>query len=156
MRKIITLIIAFSLCMIADTGTLTATQDSAALDPNFRYPEPTIVTAPVDTTITEDDDEEEGTESDEKEEDKPKGYTFISNNIRVSADKGEIEEEVFSVKKGDKLTFTATKKIKGIAISGIVNESFTATTDKGFHYRRGEPVSPESFSGSARSKFLYE
>lgn len=131
MRKITTIIIAFCLCLGVKAATLTVVQDSSALDPNFHYPEPTIVTAPADTTATEKEEEEgqEGKESGEKEE--PQGYTFISNNIRVSADKGEVIDSTFSVKKGGKLSFTATKKIKGIAISATVKEAFTATTDKG-------------------------
>ena len=114
---------------------MTVVQDNSALNPNFHYPEPTIVTVQVDTTATEEEEEEEEDEeeqeSDENEKEEPKGYTFISNNIRVSADKGEATDFTFSVKKGGKLSFTATKKIKGIVIDGLVKENFTATSDKG-------------------------
>ena len=47
MRKITTIIIVFCLCLTVKAATLTVVQDSSALNPNFHYPEPTIVTVPV-------------------------------------------------------------------------------------------------------------
>ena len=107
------------------------TPNDSILDPSYRYAEPTLVEAPDSIASQNEEEEGEGGESGEQEEKKAEGYSFISNNIRVSATKGEIEAGTFSVKKGGTLTFTATKRIKGVVISGTVKESFTATTDKG-------------------------
>lgn len=139
-------LIVATLCLVltAQAAVLTSgtqgnetPQDSLALDPDYRYAEPTIVIAPVDSTSTQ-QKEEEGEESGEQEK-KQEGYAFVSNNIRVSVDKGErtngegiaAGETTFEVKKGGKLTFTATQRIKGLVIDGTVKAAFSATTDKG-------------------------
>lgn len=82
------------------------------LDPDFVYPEPTMVLVPPTTVQGE-------------------AYTFIYNNIRVSCSKGAVTDSYFSAHAGFEMTFTATKRIKGIVINGFVKKDFTATTDHG-------------------------
>lgn len=82
------------------------------LNPDFVYMEPTLVTVPA-TTVQGD------------------AYTFISNNILVSCTKGAITDSYFSAHAGFKMTFTATKDIKGIVVNGFVKKDFEASVDNG-------------------------
>lgn len=58
-------------------------------------------------------------------------YSFIDNNIQVSASKGAIADNYFSCHAGENITFTATQPFKGIVISGYVKKDFSATANKG-------------------------
>ena len=58
-------------------------------------------------------------------------YSFVENNIQVSASKGAIDENYFSCHAGERMTFTATQAFKGIVIKGYIKKDFTATTDRG-------------------------
>ncbi len=66
-----------------------------------------------------------------------KEYAFIENNILVHCTKGSIvkasedEDAYFGCQAGEKLTFSATQYIKGIAIKGNVRKAFTATSSRG-------------------------
>ncbi|MBR6493111.1 MAG: hypothetical protein IKT13_04170 [Paludibacteraceae bacterium] len=92
------------------------------LDPSFTYAEPQIVRVP-------------NTQLFQKE------YAFIDNNILVHCTKGSIvfanttegeeEDAYFGCQAGEKLTFTATQLIKGIAIKGNVRKAFTASSTRG-------------------------
>lgn len=86
--------------------------DSTTLIPDYTYSEPTPVGIPS-TTVQGD------------------AYAFVSNNILVSATKGAITDSYFSVHAGFKLTFTATRPIKGIVIDGFVKSGFEASTTAG-------------------------
>ncbi len=92
------------------------TTENTALDSTFVYAEPTAVIVP-DTTLY-------------KQE-----YTFVQNNIRVSCTKGSIlnndSDYFFNCNANEKITFEATKPIKGIVINGYVRKAFSATADKG-------------------------
>lgn len=115
MKRTFSLLLSISVVLAVHAVSLQLTSgDSLALDPNYRYAEPTIVMAPADTAL----------------EDK-ENYAFVSNNIRVSVDKGEVEDGLFSVKSGGSLSLTATRRIKGISIEGLVKKNFTAWADKG-------------------------
>lgn len=146
MKKIFSLLAAVSVVLMVSAVELSDSSSVAidtVLNPNYRYAEPTIVLVP-DSVIAaqeaeqkenegkeQEGQEQEGSEQEEQEEKKADGYTFVSNNIRVTATKGEIEGSSFSVKKGGSLRLTATQKIKGIAIGGVIKPIFTATADKG-------------------------
>lgn len=88
------------------------------LDLGYEYKEPEIVQVP-DTQIFH------------------KEYAFIDGNILVHCDSGSIvkakEEEAayFGVIENQKITFTATQPIKGIAINGNVRKLFSASSDHG-------------------------
>lgn len=82
------------------------------LDPNYKYAEPTIVAVPS-TTV------------------QGAAYSFVSNNIKVSATKGAITADYFSAHADYAMTFTATKIIKGIVINGFVKKAFEASVDNG-------------------------
>lgn len=82
------------------------------LDPDFVYPEPTVLGVPS-TTV-------QGAE-----------YSFIQSNVLVSCTKGAVTAGYFSAHAGYDLTFTATKDIKGIVINGFVKKDFTATSSNG-------------------------
>ncbi|MBO4689959.1 MAG: hypothetical protein J5621_03710 [Paludibacteraceae bacterium] len=109
------------------------TNDSTALDSTFTYSEPTAVIVP-DTTLYK------------------QKYTFVQNNIRVSCTKGSIlnndSDYYFNCNASEKITFEATKSIKGMVISGYVRKAFSATVDNGtIEYcspedndREGDPV----------------
>lgn len=130
MKKIISLAVVFCMFLSVSAAALnlkavSASNDSV-LDPNFKYEEPTFVSLP--DSIAPEEEEEEG-----DKKDKPEGYTFIYNNVRVTVTKGELEtdDDTYSVDKGGAITFTATKRIKGLVINGIIKNFFTATTNKG-------------------------
>lgn len=67
-----------------------------------------------------------------------KEYAFIDGNILVHCDSGSIvkasytEDAYFGVMEHQKITFTATQYIKGIAINGNVRKNFSASSDRGF------------------------
>lgn len=88
------------------------------LDWTYEYQEPEIVPVP-DTQLFQ------------------KEYAFIENNILVHCTKGSIvkasdeEDAYFGCQAGEKLTFSATQYIKGIAITGNVRKAFTATSSRG-------------------------
>ena len=58
-------------------------------------------------------------------------YSFIDNNIQVTASKGAIADNYFSCHAGENITFTATQPFKGIVISGYVKKDFSATANMG-------------------------
>ena len=66
-----------------------------------------------------------------------KEYAFIDGNILVHCDSGSIvkasktEDAYFGVIANQKITFTATQVIKGIAIHGNVRKNFSASCDRG-------------------------
>lgn len=66
-----------------------------------------------------------------------KEYAFIDGNILVHCDSGSIvkasetEDAYFGVMANQKITFTATQVIKGIAIRGNVRKNFSASCDRG-------------------------
>ena len=131
MKKIISLAVVFCMFLSVSAAALNlkavyATNDSV-LDPNFKYEEPTFVSLP-DSVEPEEEGEKEG-----DEKDKPEGYSFIYNNVRVMVTKGELEPDdgTYSVDKGGSITFTTTKSIKGLVINGIIKEFFNATSNKG-------------------------
>lgn len=82
------------------------------LDPDFEYPEPTLISVPAKTVQGD-------------------AYSFVMSNIEVSTTKGAITGEYFSVHAGFKMTFTATQPIKGLVINGFVKKDFEATADHG-------------------------
>lgn len=82
------------------------------LNPDFVYPEPTLISVPS-TTVQGDT------------------YSFIDNNVLVSCTKGAVTADYFSAHAGFDMTFTATKPIKGIVVNGFVKKDFTATVDHG-------------------------
>lgn len=84
----------------------------STLDPDFVYPEPTILGIPSN-----------------KVQGQP--YTFILNNVEVSSTMGAISDSYFSAHAGYDLTFTATRNIKGIVINGLVKKGFVATVNHG-------------------------
>ena len=84
----------------------------SGLDPDFVYPEPTMVLVPP-TTVQGD------------------AYSFIYNNIEVSCTKGAVTDSYFSAHAGFDMTFTATRPIKGIVINGFVKKGFEATSTSG-------------------------
>lgn len=88
------------------------TDNPSTLDPNFEYPEPTVLKTPG-TTV------------------QGQKYTFILSNIQVDCTTGAVNADYFSAHAGNSLTFTATKPIKGIVINGMVKKGFEATVDHG-------------------------
>lgn len=100
--------------------TPTDSTTTPTLDPSYVYGEPTTVIAPNQTVQGE-------------------AYSFVSNNIAVSASRGAIAQAngenitttYFSAHATHTLTFTATQPIKALTINGFVKAGFTATTDKG-------------------------
>lgn len=86
--------------------------DTSDLNPDFLYPEPTLVLVPSKTV-----------QGDE--------YSFISNNIKVDCTKGAVTDSYFSAHAGFAMTFTATRPIKGLVINGFVKKGFEATASSG-------------------------
>lgn len=83
------------------------------LNPDFKYPEPTLIGVPSNKVQGE-------------------AYTFVENNVQVSCTKGAVSvNEYFSAHAGYEMTFTATQPIKGIVINGFVKKDFEATVDHG-------------------------
>ena len=101
------------------------------LQPEYSYPEPTVLGVP-DTTIIK------------------KEYAFIDHNILVHCNMGTImkatdtTEAYFNCNAGYQLTFTAVKPIRGIEIDGFVKENFTASATSG-HITHIDP--PEKSGG---------
>lgn len=95
-----------------DNGSTTDPDTPSELDPDFQYPDPTILVPP---TLSVQGD----------------AYSFIYNNILVSSTKGAANDGFFSAHAGYELTFTATKPIKGVVINGMVKKDFSATVDNG-------------------------
>lgn len=58
-------------------------------------------------------------------------YTFVQNNILVSATAGAQNDTYFGCNAGGSLTFTATKAIKAVVINGYVKKDFYAEADHG-------------------------
>lgn len=86
--------------------------DKTDLDPNYTYAEPTVVlpTGAVGSN---------------------QAYTFIQNNIQVSATVGGQTETYFGCNAGQSITFTATQPIQAVVINGYVKKDFAATADHG-------------------------
>lgn len=85
------------------------------LDPNYKYSEPTIIEP---TGVTSNNS----------------AYSFVQNNIKVDVLLGGQAVTYFGCNAGSKITFTATKEIKGILINGYVKMGFEATSDNGDIY----------------------
>ena len=91
--------------------------DTTALDPNFEYTEPTLISVP-EMSFTK------------------QPYAFILNNIRVSCPMGSILNNdtvttpFFNCNANNTLTFEATKPMKGLAIAGMVRKQFEATVEE--------------------------
>lgn len=74
-----------------------------------------------------------------------KEYAFISGNILVHGSQGSTvratkdEAAYFGCMAGERLTFTATNVIKGIAIKGNVRKQFSATSSSGTIYYLSDP-----------------
>lgn len=82
------------------------------LNPDFNYPEPTLVTVP--------DSKVQG-----------EAYSFVSNNIKVDCTKGAVTDTYFSAHADYAMTFTATRPIKGLVVNGFVKSGFQATVSAG-------------------------
>lgn len=92
------------------------TGGDATLDPNYTYDEPTILKPTA------------GTESFNT------AYSFIQNNVQVSATAGARTADYFGCNAGASITFTATKAIKGIVVNGYVKKDFEAEASCGDLY----------------------
>lgn len=86
--------------------------DDQELDPNFEYPEPTIVWPSGEV----------GSNA---------AYSFVYNNIKVSTTVGGQTEDYFGCNAGQTITFTATQPIKALVIHGYVKQGFEASCDHG-------------------------
>ncbi len=86
--------------------------DSDELNPDYTYGEPTQLTVSGATCSNV-------------------AYSFVQNNIRVSATAGAKTETYFGCNAGGAITFTATKAIKAIVINGYVKKDFYAEVDNG-------------------------
>lgn len=86
--------------------------DDAELDPDFEYPEPTIVWPSGEV----------GSNA---------AYSFVYNNIKVSTTVGGQTEDYFGCNAGQTITFTATQPIKALVIHGYVKQGFEASCDHG-------------------------
>lgn len=86
--------------------------DSSELNPDFQYPEPTLVGNPGITVQGD-------------------AYSFVESNVLVACTKGAVTADYFSAHAGFDLTFTATRPIKGIVINGMVKKDFEATATSG-------------------------
>lgn len=86
--------------------------DDQELDPNYEYPEPTIVwpSGAVGSNAA---------------------YSFVYNNIKVSTTVGGQTEDYFGCNAGQTITFTATQPIKALVIHGYVKQGFEASCDHG-------------------------
>lgn len=86
--------------------------DTLRLD--YNYSEPTIVTV-------------------QGEAGNNKAYSFIHNNIKIDCTKGaiDLENNYFGCNAGEKITFSATKNIKGLTINGFAKKDFSATVNNG-------------------------
>lgn len=82
------------------------------LDPDFEYPEPTIVWPSGEV----------GSNA---------AYSFVYNNIKVSTTVGGQTEDYFGCNAGQQITFTATQPIKALVIHGYVKQGFEASCDHG-------------------------
>lgn len=82
------------------------------LDPNFDYPEPTVIwpTGEVSSNTA---------------------YSFVQNNIKVSTTIGGQADGYFGCNAGQQITFTATQPIKALVITGYVKQGFEASCDHG-------------------------
>lgn len=86
--------------------------DDQELDPNYEYPEPTIVWPSGEV----------GSNA---------AYSFVYNNIKVSTTVGGQTEDYFGCNAGQTITFTATQPIKALVIHGYVKQGFEASCDHG-------------------------
>ena len=86
--------------------------DDQDLDPDFEYPEPTVIwpTGEVSSNTA---------------------YSFVQNNIKVSATVGGQADGYFGCNAGQQITFTATQPIKALVITGYVKQGFEADCDHG-------------------------
>lgn len=116
-RRIKQLVVNGDLVEIVDPEQPLPTEND--LDWSYEYVEPEYIHVP-DTQIFH------------------KEYAFIDGNILVHCDSGSIvkasktEDAYFGVMAKQKITFTATQVIKGIAINGNVRKNFSASCDRGF------------------------
>lgn len=92
------------------TGTDTPQQTE--LDTAYVYSEPTVVTNSdsVGSNIA---------------------YSFISNNVKVTASKGARTGTYFSANADNTMTFTTTRPMKGLVVNGYVKKGFEAEASAG-------------------------
>lgn len=92
------------------TGTVTPRESE--LDTAYVYAEPTVVTNSdsIGSNIA---------------------YSFISNNVKVTASKGARTGTYFSANADNTMTFTTTRPMKGLVVNGFVKKGFEATTNAG-------------------------
>lgn len=95
-----------------DTGDTGNQGDTDKLDPTYSYGEPTILIPNGDIMSNA-------------------AYSFVQNNILVSTTAGAQAATYFGCNAGQKITFTATKPIKGLLINGYVKQGFEAAADHG-------------------------
>lgn len=93
----------------------TDTTAVVTLDPDYVYPEPTILTAPADSFSN-------------------RAYSFISSNIQVEVTTGAVRSTYFGCNAGQTITFTATRPIKGISAHAFLKKDFEATASSGTVY----------------------
>lgn len=91
------------------------TGDEQGLDESYTYAEPTVVTP-----------------SGASSSNAP--YTFVQNNIKVSATAGAQNDIYFGCNAGNSITFTATRPIKALVIDGYIKKDFTAEATSGELY----------------------
>ncbi len=102
---------------IVITGEVAGSGDSGEeeddqLDPNYNYSEPTIVKPSGATSSNS-------------------SYSFVQNNIKVETVAGAQTADYFGCNAGSKITFTASKAIKGLIVNGYMKKDFSATCDHG-------------------------
>lgn len=88
------------------------TGGDTALDPNYKYDEPTVLTPTGEL----------GNNT---------SYSFTQNNIKVSATTGGQTASYFGCNAGQSITFTAAKPIKAIVVDGYIKKDFEATATSG-------------------------
>lgn len=95
-----------------DTPGTGGNEGDDELDPNYTYGEPTTIT-PTGTV---------GSNT---------AYSFVQNNILVSATAGGQYDNYFGCNAGSSITFTATKNIKAIVVNGYIKKDFEAEASSG-------------------------
>lgn len=105
------------LTLFALTASLNMAVADEALDPNYVYAEPTVVT----------NNEEIGSNL--------ANYSFVCNNIQVNVTKGaryaNNANTYFGVNAGESMTLTATQPMKAIVVNGFIKKYFEATASSG-------------------------
>ena len=94
------------LSLLALLATATIVSADEALDPNYVYAEPTLVT----------NSEERGSNLID--------YSFICNNVQVNVTKGARYATYFGVNADHSVTFTTTRPMKAIVVNGYIKKFF--------------------------------